>query len=343
MESDLHILPKFRDGLSYLFLEHGRLEKDQSALVFKTESEALAIPVAALAIIVLGPGTTVTHAAVKTAAEHGCSLQWTGAGQARFYAHGLGETRRSARTLKQALLWANPETRLAVVRRMYQLLFDEELDASLDLQQIRGREGVRVRDSYARASRTFGVEWDGRKYERGDWADADPVNRALSAANSILYGLCHSAIVSAGYSTAIGFVHTGKMLSFVYDVADFYKADITIPLAFEATAAAPSAPEAEVRGRFRGAIRDARLMRRIVPDIARVLDVPKDMAGASFDVESALPGWLWDEADWVKGGLNYGGDDCGGDVCETEGGALPVDAPAEARGLRGDGDGHGSR
>jgi CRISPR-associated protein Cas1 len=308
--------------------------------LFVDESNVMTLPVAALAVIFLGPGTSVTHAAMKVAAEHGCSVVWTGSEQSRFYAQGMGETRRSARTLKQALLWANPESRTAVVRRMYEIRFEETPNSSLTIQQIRGKEGVRVRDSYARASREFGVPWNGREYERGNWKSADPVNRALSAANSILYGLCHSAIVSAGYSTAIGFVHTGKMLSFVYDVADFYKAEITIPLAFVAASASAISPEREVRRKYREAITEARLLKRIVPDIAKVLDVPKELAAGTFDMESALPGWLWDEGGWVEGGHNYGSNHSGEGAGEAEGGVVHVDVGTQAGSLCGDDDVH---
>src|SRR5205814_5372411 len=114
--------------------------------------------------------------------------------------------------------------------------FPEPLDESLSLQQIRGMEGIRVRRAYERASQETGLPWSGRSYRRDRWEVADPINRALSSANSCLYGICHAAIVSAGYSPALGFIHTGKMLSFVYDVADLYKPEIAIPIAFQATA-----------------------------------------------------------------------------------------------------------
>src|SRR5665811_1904308 len=117
---------------------------------------------------------------------------------------------------------------------MYARRFDEKVDESLSLQQLRGREGIRVRASYAEASRVSAVEWKGRNYDRTSWKTADPINRALSCANSCLYGLCHAAIVAAGYSPAIGFIHSGKGLSFVYDVADLYKTVTSIPAAFGA-------------------------------------------------------------------------------------------------------------
>lgn len=173
----------------------------------------------------LGPGTTVTHAAVMTMAEAGCLVAWCGEQGVRFYAQGMGETRSAARLLRQAALWAGPAQRLAVVRRMYEMRFPDPLRPGLTLRQIRGKEGARVRTAYAAAAERYGVPWERRQYNRLDWEASTPINRALSAANSCLYGVCHAAVVAAGYSPALGFIHTGKMLSFVYDVADLYKID----------------------------------------------------------------------------------------------------------------------
>jgi CRISPR-associated protein Cas1 len=132
------------------------------------------------------------------------------------------------------------------------------------------------------------------------------VNRALSSANSCLYGVCHAAIVSAGYSPALGFIHTGKQLSFVYDIADLYKTEITIPLAFEVVAEG----ETDLEGRVRRACRDEfhgrRLLSRIVPDLERALAVT-GLADEGFDDDEARPGGLWDpEEGEVAGGQNHG-------------------------------------
>src|SRR5208282_4315539 len=175
--------------------------------------------------------------------------------------------------------------RLGVVMQLYRMRFDEALDESLSLEQIRGNEGVRVRQTYARASAETGVPWVGRSYKRAQWSNADPVNRALSAANSCLYGICHAAIVSAGYSPALGFVHTGKMLSFVYDVADFYKTEVTVPVAFQVTATVKKDVERTVRMECRKAMHAHRLMERILPDIAEVLGVGDDPGEAAEEME----------------------------------------------------------
>lgn len=170
---NLRELPKLRDGLSYLYFEHGRIEQQDSSIALigapKDDGvalEVIAVPAAALAVLMLGPGTTVTHAAIKALAENGCSVLWTGEEGQRFYAQGTGETRSAARLLKQAEAAASPEHHLRTVLRLYRLRFAETLPSNLTLQQLRGREGVRVRDAYARLSRETGVSWKGRLYRR---------------------------------------------------------------------------------------------------------------------------------------------------------------------------------
>jgi CRISPR-associated protein Cas1 len=220
----------------------------------------------------------------------------------------MGETRSAANLLNQARVWADADLRLKVVHRLYQLRFAEKFDPELSLLQIRGMEGVRVRDAYARAARETGVPWSGRSYRRDNWTDADPVNRALSAANSCLYGICHAAITSAGFSPALGFIHTGKMLSFVYDIADLYKADITIPAAFRAAAEEQDGLERRVRISCRDLFVSTRLLERIIPDIQNALMFKKKGApnAGQFDRDAAAPGSLWDPVTGeVEGGCAY--------------------------------------
>jgi CRISPR-associated protein Cas1 len=217
--------------VSYLYVEHCRIDQEDKAIALHDKNGKTPVPCASLVMLMLGPGTSITHAAIRALADNGCLVIWSGEENVRFYAQGMGETRSARNLLRQARLCSNPDRRLQVVLRMYQHRFDEPLGGGMTLRQIRGREGIRVRESYARASRATGVPWHGRSYVSTNWAAADPVNRALSCANSCLYGICHAAIVSMGYSPALGFIHTGKMLSFVYDIADLYKADLTIPLA----------------------------------------------------------------------------------------------------------------
>lgn len=294
---DLHELPKLRDSVSYLYVEHAVLNQKQKAIELFREEGTARVPIADLSVLFLGPGTSITHAAVKALAESGCSVIWTGEGVTRFYAQGVGETRRSSHVLWQAELACDPVRRMAVVVGMYRFRFATELPPDLSLPQVRGMEGVRVRETYARMSRQYGVPWEGRRYDRSDWGRGDPINRALSAANGLLNGLCHAAIISGGYSPALGFIHTGKQLSFVYDIADLYKVEVTIPLAFQAVAESPTHAEKEVRRLCREKFREVRLLDRIVPDIdtlLRVGGVERGGTAADYDDDPALPAPLWD-------------------------------------------------
>lgn len=310
---DLHELPKLRDSLSYLYLEHCRIEQKQKAVEMWDQSGRTMIPAAALCVLMLGPGTSITHAAVKALADNGCLLVWCGEDGMRCYAQGAGETRKAYHLLRQAELASDPERRKTVALRMYRHRFGAELDPDLSLPQIRGHEGVRVREAYARASREHGVAWQGRRYDRRRWGAADPPNRALSAANALLNGVCHAGIVSGGYSPAIGFIHTGRQTSFVYDIADLYKVEITIPLAFRIVAESSEEIGKRVRAACREAFREKRLLKRILPDIAQLLAIEEETMERGAEADSIDPGRpapLWDRLlqETVQGGPD-GGDD----------------------------------
>lgn len=314
---DLHELPKLRDGLSYLYLQHGRVEQKHKAVEFiDKEKGRTMVPAAALAVLLLGPGTSITHAAIKALADNGCMVVWCGEDGTRCYAQGGGETRKAYHLLKQAELASDPQKRLRVVLRMYHYRFGEQLQPGLNLMQIRGLEGVRVRQAYALASREYGVPWHGRRYDRSNWNSGDPINRALSAANALLNGLCHAGIVSGGYSPGLGFIHTGKQLSFVYDIADLYKVEVTIPLAFRLVAESTENLHARVRLACREAFKEYRLLQRILPDIEHLLDVPDDVlkAGEEADSDPARPEPLWSPSssaatDEEERGTDDGSDD----------------------------------
>lgn len=299
---DLHELPKLRDGLSYLYLEHCVVNQKYKAVeAINKENGRTMIPAAALAVLMLGPGTSITHEAVKTLCDNGCSVLWCGEEGVRLYAQGVGETRKGYRLIHQAEMVSDPVKRMRVVTRMYRYRFDEELEPELSLEQVRGYEGVRVREAYAQASQEFGVLWSGRRYDRSNWSRADPINRALSAANACLNGVCHAGIVSAGYSPGLGFIHTGKQLSFVYDIADLYKTELTVPLAFRLTAESTHNLETRVRHACRDVFREQKLLARILPDIDQMLDMSPDTedANATADSDPAWPAPLWSDPDAV--------------------------------------------
>lgn len=277
---DLHELPKLRDSLSYLYVEHCRVDQKHKAIELFDKTGSTMVPIAALTVFMLGPGTNITHAAIKALADNGCLVNWVGEDGVRFYAQGAGETRKAYHLVRQAELCADPVKRMEVIVRMYRYRFGDQLPLDLSLEQVRGMEGVRVRRAYAEASRKYGVAWEGRKYDRLQWANSDPINRALSAANACLNSVCHAAIVSGGYSPALGFVHNGKQLSFVYDIADLYKVEITVPVAFQVVAESTEKLETRTRRACRQAFKDAKLLERILPDIDHLLGISPEAADA---------------------------------------------------------------
>lgn len=285
IKRDLHVLPKFADRWSYLYLEHGWLDRDAGSITFHEKEGETHVPIDQLGVLMLGPGTSITHAAVECLAENNCLVCWVGEAGCRLYAHSTGGTHASFRLLRQARLYWDEAARIGVARRMYAKRFPAPFASEITMAQLRGMEGARVRDCYRACAESTGVQWEGRSYRQNDWNAADPLNRALSSANACLYGLCHAAILSAGYSAAIGFIHTGKLLSFVYDVADFYKTEVTIPMAFQTVKDGTHDVERRTRLACRDIFFEGRLQERILPDIAEVLDARDDLGESPDELE----------------------------------------------------------
>ena len=305
MPKDLQQLPKLRDSLSFLYIEHAIIEQDNLSIRVVRVDGVVPIPIAAMTVLLLGPGVSITHAAIKAICDNGCTVIWCGETASRFYAVGMGETRSADNLLHQAKLCMNDDLHMQVVRKMYERRFPDMDCANLTLSQIRGMEGVRVREAYRMFSKQYGVPWTKRDYKTTSWEDANPINRALSTANNVLYGICQGAIVSMGYSAGLGFIHTGKMLSFVYDIADLYKAECSIPAAFSVVGNGYSDLDGEVRKECRKRIKRQKIMQRIPEDIAWVFQVDQ-----SSEQENAMRvGDLWEtEGKRIAGGINRGGD-----------------------------------
>lgn len=269
---DLQEIPKFEDCWSYLYFEYGHVDQHEKSIGLHYKDKVIPIPVEALTVLMLGPGTTVSHEAIKRVSECRCLIVWTGEAGVRMYSSGCTGTYSSRNLLRQAELWANVSDRTKVVRKMYQMRFPEDvMSENITIGQLRGMEGARVRNIYASLAEDYNLEWKGRSYKQEQWDYADPLNRALSAANSCLYGITHAAILACGLSPAIGFVHTGKQLSFVYDIADLYKTDITIPTAFRVVHESNENIEKRVRYAIRDTFKENRIMKRIISDMKELL------------------------------------------------------------------------
>jgi len=261
-----------KERTSMVWLQYGSIEVQDGALVLiDKDGVRTHVPVGGLACIFLEPGTRITHDAVVLAAEVGCLIQWVGEGGVRLYSAGQPGGARSDRLLYQAKLALDDDLRIKVVRAMYRFRFQEDPPARRSIEQLRGIEGVRVRTMYKLLAQQHGVSWDKREYDPDKFDAGDVVNRCLSVANHCLYGLCEAAILAAGYAPAIGFLHTGKPLSFVYDIADLFKFETSVRLAFKVVAANRGNPERETRLYCRNSFRKHKLLERIIPTIEEIL------------------------------------------------------------------------
>ncbi|WP_040577067.1 type I-E CRISPR-associated endonuclease Cas1e [Methylophaga lonarensis] len=261
-----------KDRVSMIFLQYGQVDvKDGAFVLIDKNGVRTHIPVGGIACIMLEPGTRVSHAAVRLAAQVGTLLVWVGEAGVRLYASGQPGGARSDRLLYQAKLALEDDLRLKVVRKMYELRFGESAPQRRSIEQLRGIEGARVRATYQLLAKQYGVKWHGRRYDPKDWQAGDVVNQCISAATSCLYGITEAAILAAGYAPAVGFIHTGKPLSFVYDIADIFKFDTVVPLAFRIASQHPTEPDKQVRLACRDVFRDQKTLARIIPLIEEVL------------------------------------------------------------------------
>lgn len=288
---DIQALSTVKDRITFYYAEHCKISRDAGAITIHNETGTIAVPAATICTLLLGPGTEVSHRAVELIGDAGVTIVWVGEHGVRFYAGGRGLTNHSTLLLQQAKCVSNEKLHVMVARKMYQLRFPDEDVSKLTMQQLRGREGSRIRNLYKQLARQWNVAWDGRVYSPDDYEGGNPINKALSAGHACLYGLAHAVICAIGCSPGLGFVHVGHELSFVYDVADLYKAEVTIPIAFEAASNEVEDIGRETRRRVRDAFKDGHILERMVHDIKWLLND----GFSEEDYQSTL--YLWDNVD----------------------------------------------
>ncbi|MET8721462.1 type I-E CRISPR-associated endonuclease Cas1e [Streptomyces misionensis] len=315
------MLPRIADSLSFLYLDMVRVVQDDTGVCAQIQVDAertdlVYIPTAALSCLLLGPGVSITTPALNTLARHGTSVVSVGAGGVRAYAGILSDSLTTHWLEQQVICWSDPQRRLGVAVRMYGMRFrDADLPTTVTLEQLRGLEGQRMKAFYKILAQQHGIGRFRRNYHPDQWEAQDPVNLALSAANTCLYGIVHAALLALGLSPALGFVHAGTQHAFVYDIADLYKAETTLPLAFALHNS--DNPEQDARRRFRENLRLLKLLPRIVRDVQSLLtprganniDVHAgdDESQEKHDVQMVH---LWDpKAGVLPAGVNYAGGD----------------------------------
>ena len=298
-------LPRIEERISFLYVDQCRLEKDDGAILIQTNQGAVSVPAGQLIVLMLGPGTTVTHRMVQIASEAGMQIVWCGEDGVRFYAGGSSLSGNTDLLLKQAAIVSNPKLRLAAAKRMYKLRYPNEDLSTCTMKQLLGKEGRRVTQRYRELAEQYALEWKGRRYSAKDYESNTPLQNAISCANACLYGICYSVIFALGLSPGLGIVHTGMAKSFVLDIADIYKENFAFPAAFQIVSEGTYDLEHRIRTAMRQLIKEQRLPNRIVYDIVTVLD-DSDVTDLQSEPENYL--WAGRQA-IVSGGILYGNDD----------------------------------
>jgi len=268
-------LPQVKDKYPFIYLERGRLEIDDSSVKWiDCEANVVRLPIATLNCLLLGPGTSITHEAVKVIAQSNCGVCWVGEDSLLFYASGQAPAADTRNMRAQLKLSADPKKSVEVARRMFARRFSEAYLTGKSLQEMMGMEGYRVRALYEQNGQKYGVGWKGRNFTPGKFELGDITNQVLTASNAALYGILSSAVHSMGYSPHIGFIHSGSPLPFVYDLADLYKEHLCIDLAFALTLEmAGRYNKHKISAAFRQRVIETDLLGKIGQDIEAILGV----------------------------------------------------------------------
>lgn len=292
-------LARISDRISFLYAERCVVNRDGNSLTITDQRGVAYAPATQVAALLLGPGTKITYAAMALLGDAGVTTLWVGERGVRYYAHGRPPAKSSRMTEIHAQVISNQRKRLDCARRMYALRFPGADVSRLTMSQLRGREGARMKRIYAAEAERTGVYWNRRSYDPNDFDSSDPINQALTAGSAALYGIAHAVIAALGFIPALGVVHTGTDRSFVYDVADLYKAEISIPAAFDAVAAQQGNPSVEVRRRIRDKVVSHRLMPRMVRDLKALFDIPDELLVSDAEL------MLWSELEVIASGVNW--------------------------------------
>ena len=231
-----------RHGLIYL--ERGALSVEDGCLRFIAAGSDLVvagdyrIPHQSISLVLIGPGSTVSHDALRLLARHGTALSAIGEDGVRFYTAQPLMPDSSALARSQARAWADAKgERMAVARRMYAWRLGEVLPHR-DIAVLRGIEGARVKEIYLLTAEHVGIRWNGRHYDRADPLAADLPNQALNHAASAVEAAAAVAVAATGTIPQLGFIHEDSGQSFILDIADLFRDGLTVPCAFKAALAA---------------------------------------------------------------------------------------------------------
>ena len=227
------------DRAGLLWLGRGRLTAEDGTLHYITAGDgdlpagAYDVPYQTVSCIVMQPGCTVSHDALRLLCRHGTGIVVSGQDGVRLYSampFGPDDSRLARR---QALWWADPALRVAIARRMYALRLGEILPHS-DMDTLRGIEGARAKATYKLLAQRHGVLWKGRQYDRNDPDKDDAPNAAINHASTAVVAAAQVATAAVGALPQLGFIHEDSGYSFCLDIADLYRDSFTVPIAFAA-------------------------------------------------------------------------------------------------------------
>ncbi|MEU2941777.1 type I-E CRISPR-associated endonuclease Cas1e [Nocardiopsis alba] len=293
-------LTRAEDRSSFVYLERCVIHREDNAITAEDGEGVRYIPGATIGTLLLGPGTRVTHQAMALLGDSGAGVVWVGENGVRYYSGGRSLTRSSALVEAQARLWANKRSRLDVARAMYLKRFPGENVEGRSRRELLGMEGDRVKAAYREHSARTGVEWKGRRYVPGRFDEGDAPNQAITAAAQCFYGVAQSVVAALGCCPGLGFVHSGHEQSFVLDVADLYRVEVAVPVAFDVAAEGDEEVGARTRRALRDRIHEEGLLERCVGDIKELL-----LQGKKVE-ETDRVGLRTDQGPDIESGRNLG-------------------------------------
>ena len=265
---------KSRNGL--VWVERCRVAIDNGSLllVFDEQGEALELPYQRLNALLLGPGTTITHDAVRHLSAHGTCLAWVGTDGTRLYTAAPIFERDSDLARKQATWWASPSTRIMVAKRMYAKRFGETPRTN-DFDALRGMEAARIKRSYELIAGQHGITWKGRRYDRNDPAKTDLPNQAINHAVTALEAAVAVAVQATATLPPLGFLHEDSAKAWVLDLCDLYRTTVMVPIAFACAKEAARDPaetlDRMVRRRISRHVREKGFVDTVIDDIKELL------------------------------------------------------------------------
>lgn len=264
----LNELPLLKDCISFLYVEMAIIEQDEFSICIKQGRNKYRVPITQFASLLVGPGVSITHEAMKNIANAGTIVIWCKRNGDGFYVAGKGRNNNTQNLIMQAKAFSDPKIHHKVARNMYKLRFPDKNMDKFSIKQMQGAEGKRIQKRYAELAQKYNIAWDGRNYKKDDWENQDNVNKILSMSNAILHDIVYSFLLILGFSPDLGFIHTGNTASFVYDISDLYKSEITIPLAFELASNSNSKRlDILVREEMHKYINDFQLLKRFPKDM----------------------------------------------------------------------------